>query len=213
VARAGAPAGETPVTGGGPGRHGGCSTVGQPMLGLVLIALLASGPDRDALRRELDSVADRIEALKSRRMAGEDVEGELGRLLVRSQELAGQLERSRPQAAPPPPAQPAVDELRERADALRDEADRVARALAALDERIAEAVRSATAPPSAAAGAVLVPTSASPARSTRPAARPPAQVPIGPLVEERARLELRARDLAAAAAQLERAADALARER
>lgn len=182
------------------------------MVSLILIALLAAGPDPDGARRELDAVANRIEALKARRMAGADVEAELGRLLVRSQELADQLERARPQPAPPPSAPPTVDELRERADALRDEADRVARALASLDERIADALRSATAPRPFAAGSGLASTAAVPVRATL-VATSAARTPIGPLVEERARLELRVRALAAAAAELERASDALTKER
>src|SRR5579864_5042722 len=89
---------------------------------ILLIALLAGPPDAEALRRELDAVAARIEQLKARHLAGEAVEGELEPLLVRSQELAEQLERARPG----PPAAPAgatqADGERERADELRDQA-------------------------------------------------------------------------------------------
>lgn len=199
------------------------------MFGPVLLAaLLASGPapgleaDAASLRRELDAVAGRIEVLKSRRLSGESVEGELWPLLVRSQELASELERLRPEANTPPAGQSPEDTARERADELleraslrRDEADRLLRACAALDGRILAALRSATtAPAEASAGAPrAAPTWATIAGAGQPASDPRSRnLAIAPLLEQRMQLELRARMLEAEASRLEREAQALLRD-
>jgi hypothetical protein len=165
------------------------------MLALALALSLTAAPV-DPVRCELDGVAARIEQLKARRMAGEDVGRELWRLLVRAQELAAQLEKDRP-AAPLPPAPPGADELREGADALHDEVDRLARELAALDGRIA-AERGAAVQP------VPVPA------TTGVAAGEPAAVRA--LREERAKLAGRLEALRAAAEALESEARAAERE-
>lgn len=109
--------------------------------GIALALLLsASAAEIEAHRAELDLIAGRIQQLKLRQLHGENVRRELERLLVRAQELAGSIEaelhrdEALPLALPPSP-----DELRERADAFRDEADRIAAALHALDIRITTA--------------------------------------------------------------------------
>lgn len=175
------------------------------MLGpLFLLALLSAGPDVGALRQELDEVASRIEELKARRRDGEPIEEEaLERLLVRSQELADEIERARPK---PPAAAPAgdrgcaqVDELREQAAALRDEAASLADEAAEVNAELARALHEE-------------PASSRPASFTSdlqtvldPAAR------IGTLAERRSRLDAQARALEAQASILDAAADALER--
>ena len=113
------------------------------MLLVALALLLAAEPVVDPARAELDRVASRIERLKARRLMGEDVTLELERLLVHAQELAQRIERSRggspPSSSAPAPG-PSPEELIERADALRDESDRIAIQLRELDRRI-DAVR------------------------------------------------------------------------
>jgi len=109
---------------------------------LAAALLLAASPTPREVRAELDAVAARIERLKARRLAGEHVEGKLEDLLVRARELAAALEKGEKSAAAPA-AGPSPDELRERADALRDEADRAETAAHELDARIEEAKRSA----------------------------------------------------------------------
>ena len=109
----------------------------------ALALLLAAGPAVDPVRAELERVAVRIEQLKARQLAGDDVAAELKRLLVRTEELAERIERTHsgvPASVVPPPG-PAPEELRERADALRDERDRIAVQLRELDARIAEVRR------------------------------------------------------------------------
>jgi hypothetical protein len=105
----------------------------------IALALLLCAPTAslDAHRAELDHLAGRIQQLKLRQIHGENVRRELERLLVRAQELAGAIDSelnhdgALPIALPPSP-----DELRERADAARDEGDRLAAAIHALEIRI-----------------------------------------------------------------------------
>jgi DNA repair exonuclease SbcCD ATPase subunit len=108
--------------------------------------LLACGVDSDApkARKELDSCAERIEELKALRRAGELERRELERLLVRAQELAAELERTR-QAMPATTIAPSPEELHERADAARDEADRLSAEIAELDVKLGDARRMARA--------------------------------------------------------------------
>ena len=120
--------------------------------GLALALLLAvppvSGEARARLdaRAELDACAERIEELKARREAGgsASTSRELERLLVRAQELAVELQRARDDL-PPVLAVPSPEELRERADAARDEADRLSAEIAELDVKIGDARRPAQA--------------------------------------------------------------------
>jgi len=114
--------------------------------GLTLVMLLASGVDDESpnARKELDVCAERIEELKAQRLAGELARRELERLLVRAQELASELERTR-QELPATPQAPSPEELRERADAARDEADRLAAEISDLDVKIGDARRLARA--------------------------------------------------------------------
>jgi hypothetical protein len=123
---------------------------------LLLAALLAGVPTAPAAEGSADSrreaaaelatLAPRIEDLKREAAAGRPAGPELERLLARAQELAALLERLDRAGAPATPAPapgPDAQELRERADALRDRADRRAAELAATDRRIAEARRQA----------------------------------------------------------------------
>jgi len=108
----------------------------------VLLLLLTSNDpasDEVSARAELEVCAARIEELKARHEFG----AELHRLLRRSQELASQLENITAEAGPQDEveATPTAEELRERADAARDEVDRLAADIAALDVRIADARR------------------------------------------------------------------------
>jgi hypothetical protein len=114
--------------------------VGSAFIFLLAASELAKdGPS--PVQAELDACAERIEALKSRQEIGR----ELDRLLRRAQQLAAELERTRASlpgalpAAPAVPLAPSAEELRERADAWRDEADRVAAEIAAIDVRIQDA--------------------------------------------------------------------------
>jgi len=113
--------------------------------GLTLALLLTAPPEPGDARAELDACAERIEELKARRRAGELAERELERLLVRAQELAHELERTRAELPASPPPTPSAEELRERADAARDEADRLSGEIALLDVRIGDARRIAAA--------------------------------------------------------------------
>ncbi len=181
---------------------------------LLLIAVLAGSPDVGALRHELDAVAARIEQLKARRLAGESVEGELEPLLVRSQELAEELERALPEpaaappaAATPDPARERADELRDQAAALRGQAHRLTLSLVTLEARIEAALREATnsAPePSASQPSVPRATLASTAaRGDEDSSHAAAQTAIAPLVQQRARLEAHIAALRIEAARLE----------
>jgi hypothetical protein len=109
--------------------------------GIALALLLcAPSPSLDAHRAELDNLAGRIQELKLRQIHGENVRRELERLLVRAQELAGSIEAELHHAGALPLAlPPSPDELRERADAARDEGDRLAAAIHALEIRITTA--------------------------------------------------------------------------
>jgi hypothetical protein len=165
----------------------------------VLLLLLTSNDpasDEARARAELEVCAARIEELKARHEFG----AELHRLLRRSQELAGQLEHtgaaegSRDEVE----ATPSAEELRERADAARDEVDRLAADIAALDVRIADARRGQ-------ADGVTV---------ARAALGPAAVHPLGPgdrvrrLLAERTALSERRRQAEGEAARLEAAARA-----
>ncbi|HYG66976.1 MAG TPA: hypothetical protein VD838_04930 [Anaeromyxobacteraceae bacterium] len=112
------------------------------MFAAVLAVLLATSPGpANAARAELEGVAQRIAHLKERRLAGEPVDEELTRLLVRAQELAAAIERTSPPrrsgAAPGLPP----EELRERADAARDEADRVWAQIEEIDRTLEDVDR------------------------------------------------------------------------
>jgi chromosome segregation ATPase len=109
-------------------------------LTLAMVLAAGAGAGRSDARAELDACAERIEALKAQRHAGELARRELERLLVRAQELAADLERTR-QDLPSPPSAPSPEELRERADAARDEADRLAAEIAELDVKIGDVRR------------------------------------------------------------------------
>jgi hypothetical protein len=106
---------------------------------LLMLALGAPSAEVQAAHAELDAVAARIELLKARHAVGDDVARELHRLLVRAQELSHVIERGSARARPARPLvlAPSPEELRERADAGRDEADRLASVMEGLDERIA----------------------------------------------------------------------------
>jgi hypothetical protein len=119
---------------------------------LLTAFLLTKAPS--PAEAELDACARRIEVLKARQQEGRELE----RLLRRAQELAAELDRAAA-AAPEAPAAPSPEELRERADAARDEADRLAAEIHALDIRIDDArrVRGETGGPVARAALGTVP--------------------------------------------------------
>jgi hypothetical protein len=185
---------------------------------LLALALLAAGPDAQALRRELDAVAGRIEQLKARRLAGESVQGELNALLVRSQELAEELEHASPHASPAAPQAEEEREveqaaqLRDRASTLRDQADRLAHRVALLEGRIAAVLRSATAPrpagrarePGASYAALTSGNSSAVPAPTTPA--------LATLVEQRAQLVAQVEQLEREAAALDAQAEELEKE-
>jgi hypothetical protein len=103
-----------------------------PVLFLLLVGAQPCDPgEPPGVRDELDVCAERIEVLKSRQQTGR----QLDRLLRRAQELAAELERTRAEL-PASPYAPSPEELRERADAAHDEADRLAAEIALLDVRI-----------------------------------------------------------------------------
>jgi len=105
--------------------------------GVTLALLIAANPGEADTRAELETCAQRIEELKARRRDGQAVGRELERLLVRAQELAAELDRAA-DALPPPPRMPSPEELRERADAARDEADGLSAEIALLDVKIGD---------------------------------------------------------------------------
>lgn len=114
------------------------------MISGVVLALALAADAPSPARAELDACAERIEELKARRSAGASARRELERLLIRAQELAAELERTRAEL-PPSPHALAPEELRERADAARDEADRLAAEIAELDVKLGDARRLAAA--------------------------------------------------------------------
>ncbi len=124
------------------------------LIGATLVVLLAAGPPpataADLARAELDACAQRIAELKERHEAGRELE----RLLRRAQELASELERAAGDE-PRTPAAPSPEELREQADAARDEADRLTAEIAAVDVRIEGARRGRGESFGAVAGATL----------------------------------------------------------
>jgi hypothetical protein len=173
---------------------------------LLLLALLAAGPDVDALRRELDEVAETIEQLKERRLAGQPIEdAALERLLVRSLELAEQIEQAMP--GPTAPAAPAgsdpacelADDLREQAAVLRGEAVTLLAEAAKVEAEIDQALREAADPHATFTSDLQA--------SLDPVAR------LGALSERRADLEDQARALEKQAGLLDWAAEALERTR
>lgn len=179
--------------------------------GLPLVLLLAAGNPAWDARAELNAVATRIEQLKVRHMAGEDVGRELVALLVRAQELAAEIDRREARAPQPPPAP--ASELRERADALHDEADRIAAALAVVEGRIVEAHRAMTAKASQQREVVANRAALSPLGSgpQQPPAIHAEEARLRNLLAERARLSAALSQVRAKAAALE--AEARAAER
>jgi hypothetical protein len=180
---------------------------------LALAVLLAAdpAPNPAELRRALDGVAERIAELKARALEGEDVHAELEPLLVRAQDLADALDRASPGPAATRPPSAQVEDLRARADALYEEADALAGALAELEARISAALAAGARPlPGAPAPLPVSPIAApSPRRCDEgapPAAPPPA---VAPLLAERARLKARVRVLLAEASALDDSADRL----
>jgi hypothetical protein len=185
------------------------------LLTVFLAAPTGAHVPADALRRELDGVAHRIAELKARAMDGADVGSELEPLLVRSQELAEALERSRPRPAAAPCPSPTALDLRARADALYLEADGVAADLAEVEERIRDALEAGAgqpglvpAPGALSNAAIQLPREAP--RASPVSARRPLPA-IVPLLEERAGLKRRIRALLLEAAELDGAADRLER--
>ncbi len=169
--------------------------VAAPTLLLLLAAADPGEPAKaSAAQAELEECAERIEALKSRQEVGR----ELDRLLRRAQELAGQLERTASDL-PPAPAAPAPEELRERADAARDEADRLTAEISALDVRIQDARRGHGDPGGPVARAAL--------------ATPSGGDPVRALLAERAALAERRARAVAEASRLDREARAAEKDR
>ncbi len=172
------------------------------MLPAVCLALVLAGPpDADAAdaRAELDACAARIEELKARRRAGQEAERELERLLVRAQELALELQRTR-DALPPAVAPPSAEELRERVDAARDEADRLSAEIAELDVKLGDQRRN------------VDPTMAGVALGNAPMSQP-APARLRELQLQRAWLAQRRAAAEAAAARLEAEAKAAEADR
>ena len=168
---------------------------------LLLLAARGGAPVRDGAdpalygaREELEACAARIEQLKARDERG----AELDRLLQRAQELAAILEDAPPES-PPSADTPSGDELRERADAARDEADRLAAEIAALDVRIEDARRAQADPGTGVARAAL----GAPAVSASSARIRALQAQRAELADRRARADAEAARLDAEA----RAAD------
>jgi hypothetical protein len=148
-----------------------------------------------AARAELDACAERIEEMKARRERG----AELDRLLRRAQELAAELERASG-SLPLHPDGPSPEELRERADAARDEADRLAAEIAALDVRLQDARRSRGEPASGLQRAAM----GTPAPAASEAPLRALQAKRTALAERRAQAEAEANQLEAEAHAAER---------
>jgi hypothetical protein len=181
------------------------AVIAAPAFILLLAAGEVAREDSSSVEAELDACAARIEALKSRQEIGR----ELDRLLRRAQDLAAELERTRaalPGAKPlavPEPLSPSPEELRELADAWRDEADRLAAEIAILDVKIQDARRARGEPGGTVARAAL-------------GSAPEAPDRVRALVAERARVAERRNRAAAEAARLDdeaRAVDAAERDR
>lgn len=116
--------------------------IGCGAIALVTLLLSAqpgaagAGARAEALRGELADVAARIERMKAAGVRGGP---EIEALLARSQGLASELEQLDESPRRFRPAPPGADpqELRERADALRDEVDRLRTALFDVERRLA----------------------------------------------------------------------------
>jgi hypothetical protein len=176
--------------------------------GLALVLLLATAPGRQdplaATRAELDGLAARIEQLKARQLEGENVRRELERLLVRAQELAGRIEASLELDEPLPIAPvPSAEELRERADAARDEADRLATVLHVTEARMAQLRREARLGQQLGVTGVAV----------QPGAEPDRAHLLRKLAADRLELSRRMHAALAEAARLDAEADAIETER
>jgi len=176
--------------------------------GVALALLLATTGRPDPLaatRAELDGLAARIEQLKARELEGQNVRRELERLLVRAQELAGRIEASLELDAPLPIAPvPSAEELRERADAARDEADRLVAMLHIADMRMAQLRHEARIPHPSSVG---VPVSAG------AMAEPDRARLLRQVAAERLELSRRMHVALAEAARLDAEADAIETER
>jgi hypothetical protein len=155
---------------------------------LLLLALGAPSPEVQAAHAELEAVATRIEQLKARHAAGDDVGPELHRLLVRAQELSHVIERASVREPRPLVLAPSPEELRERADAGRDEADRLAALISALDARIAGMRRAAPAPAAPARAPADAATFVGIDGPRRATAEPPPSAQLRALVAHRAML-------------------------
>jgi hypothetical protein len=181
------------------------AVIATPAVVLLLAAGEIAREEPSAVEAELDACAERIEALKAKQEIGR----ELDRLLRRAQELAAELERTRaslpapPAAAPAAPPAPWPEELRELADAWRDEADRLAAEIAILDVKIQDARRVGGEPGGTVARAALGSAPQGPDR-------------VSALVVQRAKLAERRARAAAEAARLDDqalAAEAAERDR
>jgi hypothetical protein len=171
------------------------------LAGHVLLLLLTAADPAETppsrARAELDACAERIEEMKARSQRG----AELDRLLRRAQELAAELERTSGAAPPLHPDGPSPEELRERADAARDEADRLAAEIAAVDVKIQDSRRSRGETDPALQRAALGPAAAAQPGGDRVRAL---QTQRTELAERRARAEAEAARLDAEARAAER---------
>jgi hypothetical protein len=175
--------------------------------GFALVLLLATAPGRQdplaATRAELDGLAARIEQLKARQLEGENVRRELERLLVRAQELAGRIEASLELDEPLPiAAVPSAEELRERADAARDEADRLAAMIHLAEARMTQLRREARLAQLGVTGVAV-----------QPHAEPDRAHLLRQLAADRLELSRRMHAALAEAARLDAEADAIETER
>jgi hypothetical protein len=182
------------------------------IIGFTLaFALASSDPTLDAARAELSAVAERIAQLKNERLQGRATGRELERLLVRAQELAEEIDERSAVTPAPAAVAPSAEELRERADALHDEADRLAAALTDLDVRIAGLRRTLVFGPGRGFASVATVRHAAAGSTGRAAASPLEMQRLHQLLVERDALAARLRQVRAAAAATE--AEARAAER